>query len=135
MRHFHCRKASLDGYIANDDASFSWLNTNDSYEGIATEPDEAAILNSIDCYVIGARTYETALRLGWPYGDKPTYVLSHNDLVSDRGSVNFHSGDLTAFINELKLRPTAVAWCRCGTRSGNKTQYCHAYENLANTER
>jgi hypothetical protein len=34
-----------------------------------------AFLKTIDCYVMGSRTYETALRfeaqgLGWPYGDK-----------------------------------------------------------------
>lgn len=100
--------ASLDGYIANDDASFAWLNTDDSYDGAATEPDEVAILQSIDCYVIGARTYETALRLGWPYGDKPTYVLTHAELKSDRSNVSFHSGDLTDFINQLKQRHASI---------------------------
>jgi hypothetical protein len=35
-------------------------------------------LKSIDCYVMGSRTYETALHfaakgLGWAYGDKPVF--------------------------------------------------------------
>ena len=38
-------------------------------------------LKTIDCYVMGSRTYETALAfeaqgLGWAYGDKPTFVLT-----------------------------------------------------------
>jgi hypothetical protein len=37
---------------------------------------------TIDCYVMGSRTDETtvgleAKGLGWPYGDKPTFVLTH----------------------------------------------------------
>ena len=40
---------------------------------------------SIDCYVMGSRTYETALRFeakgfGWSYGDKPTFVLTSREL-------------------------------------------------------
>ena len=43
-----------------------------------------AFLKTIDCYVMGSRTYETALSfeakgLGWAYGDKPTFVLTHRD--------------------------------------------------------
>lgn len=43
-----------------------------------------AFLKTIDCYVMGSRTYETALRfeaqgLGWPYGDKPTFVLTSRE--------------------------------------------------------
>jgi hypothetical protein len=44
-----------------------------------------AFLKTIDCYVMGSRTYETALSfdakgLGWAYGDKPTFVLTHREL-------------------------------------------------------
>ena len=40
-------------------------------------------LKTIDCYVMGSRTYETALNfeekgLGWAYGDTPT-VVDHAD--------------------------------------------------------
>ena len=44
-----------------------------------------AFLKTIDCYVMGSRTYETALRFeaqgfGWPYGDKLTFVLTRREL-------------------------------------------------------
>jgi dihydrofolate reductase len=66
-------------------------------------------LESIDCYVMGSRTYETALRfeaqgLGWSYGDKPTFVLTSRDLPRTRDSVEFHSGELAPFVNG-HLRP------------------------------
>ena len=48
-----------------------------------------AFLKTIDCYVMGSRTYETALGfeaqgLGWPYGDKPTFVLTGRELPRTR---------------------------------------------------
>jgi dihydrofolate reductase len=66
-------------------------------------------LKTIDCYLLGSRTYETALRfeaqgLGWSYGDKPTFVLTTRELPRTRSNVEFHSGDLTRFVNE-RLRP------------------------------
>ena len=70
--------ASLDGFIARADGRTDWMETSDTYEG-GVEMDPAfiqAFLKSIDCYVMGSRTYETALAfeakgLGWAYGDKP----------------------------------------------------------------
>ena len=54
--------------------------------------------------------YETALRfetegLGWPYGDTPTFVLTSRQLPRTRNTVEFHSGDLSQFVNE-HLQPT-----------------------------
>lgn len=68
-----------------------------------------AFLKTIDCYVMGSRTYETALNFeakgfGWAYGDKPTYVLTTRELPRTRDSVKFCSGNLKEFVNE-QLRP------------------------------
>jgi dihydrofolate reductase len=103
--------ASLDGFIARKNGRVDWLDTKDEFEGGATLTAEhiAEFLKSIDCYVMGARTYETALAFeaqghGWAYGDTPTFVLTHRDLPRTRASVQFHAGDLAAFVNE-QLRP------------------------------
>jgi dihydrofolate reductase len=69
-----------------------------------------AFLKTIDCYVMGSRTYETALNfeakgLGWSYGDKPTFVLTRRELPRIRDTVEFYSGDLAQFVNG-RLRPT-----------------------------
>jgi len=104
--------ASLDGFIARKDGSVDWLETADEFEdGDTMDPEfVAAFLKTIDCYVMGSRTYETALNfeakgLGWAYGDKPTFVLTSRDLPRTRDTVEFYSGDLAQFVNE-RLRPT-----------------------------
>ena len=103
--------ASLDGFIARKDGSVDWLETADRFEGGEEMAPEAvaAFLRTIDCYVMGSRTYETALNfevkgLGWAYGDKPTFVLTSRDLPRNRDTVEFYSGDLVPFVND-KLRP------------------------------
>ena len=75
--------ASLDGFIARKDGSVDWLETSDEFAaGDTLDPGFVeAFLKTIDCYVMGSRTYETTLGfehkgLGWPYGDKPTFVLT-----------------------------------------------------------
>src|SRR5512145_751323 len=104
--------ASLDGFIARKDGSVDWLETSDEFVGgeVMDAGFVEEFLKTIDCYVMGSRTYETALGfeakgLGWPYGDTPTFVLSRRQLPRTRETVEFHSGDLAAFVNE-RLRPT-----------------------------
>ena len=103
--------ASLDGFIARKDGRVDWLETADVFEaGEGMDPAfVVAFLKTIDCYVMGAGTYETALRFeaqgaGWAYGDTPVFVLTHRTLPRSRESVEFHAGDLTALVTE-RLRP------------------------------
>ena len=103
--------ASLDGFIARKDGSVDWLETSDHFEGGDTIAPEIVeeFLKTIDCYVMGSRTYETALDFeakgfGWAYGDKPTFVLTRRELRKTRANVEFYSGELTALVNE-RLRP------------------------------
>ena len=104
--------ASLDGFIARKDGRVDWLDTSDEFVGGDTLDAEfvEAFLQTIDCYVMGSRTYETALGfeakgLGWSYGDKPTFVLTSRDLPKRRDTVKFYSGDLAQFVNG-HLRPS-----------------------------
>ena len=99
--------SSLDGFVAKKDGSISWMEATGSYEkGVAlTEEDVAEFLRKIDCYVMGSRTYEHALELGWPYGDVPVKVLTSRALTTDKKNVEFHSGGLAKFVNgQLKPR-------------------------------
>jgi dihydrofolate reductase len=104
--------ASLDGFIARKDGRVDWLETSDEFAGGETLDPEfvEAFLKTIDCYVMGSKTYETALSfeakgLGWSYGDKPTFVLTSRELPRTRDTVQFYSGDLAQFVNG-RLRPT-----------------------------
>jgi dihydrofolate reductase len=95
--------ASLDGFIAKKNNSVSWMDTGDVYEAGASISEEeiAVFLKTIDCYVLGSRTYEHALQLGWPYGDTPTVVTTTRDLPSLKKSVEFYSGDLKRLVDEI----------------------------------
>lgn len=91
--------ASLDGFIARKDNSVSWLDGyEDVYAGGVSEDSGAEIVKTIDCYVLGSRTYEHALELGWPYGETPAIVLTSRDLPSTRKSVEFYAGDLNKLL-------------------------------------
>jgi dihydrofolate reductase len=104
--------ASLDGFIARKDGRVDWLEVADQFDGGDTLDPEfvQAFLRTIDCYVMGSRTYELALAfeakgLGWVYGDKPTFVLTHRVLPKTRDTVEFYAGDLARLVNE-RLRPS-----------------------------
>jgi len=100
--------SSVDGFIAKSDGSISWLETSDKYEKGVTGENAEEFMKTIDCFVMGSRTYEHALELsqnfGWPYGDFPTFVLTHRNLPAERKSIEFYSGDLKTFVNE-RLKP------------------------------
>lgn len=109
--------ASLDGFIARKDGRVDWLETSDEFSGGETlDPAFVeAFLKTIDCYVMGSRTYETALSFeakgfGWSYGDKPTFVLTSRDLPRIRDTVKFQSGDLAQFVNGHLRRTFRTIW-------------------------
>lgn len=104
--------ASLDGFIARRDGSVDWLETSDVYEAGEGSPGPREVeefLAGIDCYVMGSRTYETAVGFeakgyGWAYGDKPTFVLTTRALAKARDTVEFYSGDLQLLMSD-RLKP------------------------------
>lgn len=110
--------ASLDGFIARRDGQVDWLETSDRFEdGETMSPDVVeAFLDTIDCYVMGSRTYETAVGFeargfGWPYGEKPVVVLTSRSLPKTRATIEFYSGDLERLISD-RLKPNFNnIWC------------------------
>lgn len=100
--------SSLDGFIAKKDNSVSWFDTVDYYEKGIEQQNTEKFLKTIDCYMMGAKTYEHALELsksyGWPYGDTPTIVVSHRALPVERQNIKIYSGELNTLVNE-QLKP------------------------------
>ncbi|MCF0054587.1 dihydrofolate reductase family protein [Dyadobacter sp. CY356] len=100
--------SSLDGIIAKNDNDISWFESTSKYEKGVTGEDPEEFLKTIDCYVMGSRTYEHALELsksyGWAYGDKPTIVVSSRNLPAERPNIEFFSGNLTDLVND-HLKP------------------------------
>ncbi|MEI2696062.1 MAG: dihydrofolate reductase family protein [Saprospiraceae bacterium] len=100
--------SSLDGIIAKRDNSISWFDTSHNYDKGVAGQDPEEFLKTIDCYVMGSRTYEHAIELsksyGWAYGDKPTIVLTNRNLTTDKPNIEFYSGDLNTLVNK-RLKP------------------------------
>jgi dihydrofolate reductase len=118
--------ASLDGFIARKDGRVDWMEVSDEFAGGETMAPEfvEAFLKTIDCYVMGSRTYETALNFeakgfGWAYGDKPTFVLTSRELPRTRNTVEFYSGDLAELVNgRLRSRFRSIWFAGGGAVSG-----------------
>lgn len=91
--------SSLDGFIARHDNSVEWLDSPaDAYERGVSEDAAGDGVDTIDCFVLGSRTYEHALQLGWPYGDTPTVVATNRALPRVKETVEFYSGDLERLV-------------------------------------
>jgi dihydrofolate reductase len=110
--------SSLDGFIAKKDNSISWMDSSDVYERGVTDDGAEEVLQSIDCYVLGSRTYEHALQLGWPYGDTPTVVVTNRELPSTRESVEFYCGDLEKLVGEILAPRYGSVWLVGGAMLG-----------------
>jgi dihydrofolate reductase len=99
--------ASLDGFIARKDGRVDWLETSDEFVGgdIMDPGFVEAFLKTIDCYVMGSRTYETALRFeaqgfGWAYADVALHLAEvkayTSGMVEMRYDVLRHRGESTS---------------------------------------
>jgi dihydrofolate reductase len=115
--------SSLDGIIAKKDNNVSWFETSSNYEKGVLGEDPEEFLKTIDCYVMGSRTYEHALELsktyGWAYGDKPTIVVTSRSLSIGRKNIELYSGDLEKLVND-RLKPSYKnVWVVGGTKLTN----------------
>jgi len=102
---------SLDGFVARKDGRTDWMEVSDEFPGGQSMDPEFVqdFLRTIDCYVMGSHTYETALQFeekgqGWAYGEKPVFVLTTRNLPKARDTVELISGDLAQILND-RLRP------------------------------
>jgi len=91
---------SLDGFIAKKDNDVAWMDAPENTYAQGVEMT-AEVLETIDCYVMGSRTYELALELGWPYGETQTIVVTSRTFLSTRKNVEFYAGDLKALAEKL----------------------------------
>ena len=109
--------SSVDGYIARSDGNIDWLTS-------ATQEDDdygyKTFYDSIDCLVIGRKTYETARTFGqWPYIEKRVVVLSTkpNDVPNMPG----HNVQIVSSAPSQILEILESAGCRHAYIDGGKT--------------
>ncbi len=118
MATIYCTATSLDGYIADDEESLSWLFTTPAHDkdpqgryGDGDSLDIDHFLPGVGAVVCGANTYawvHRELTVGgqdfvWPY-EQPSWVVTHRDLDLPEG-VRAFSGD----VRELHERATEAA--------------------------
>ena len=92
------------GFIAKKDNNIDWFETTDNYDKGILEQDVAEFYKTIDCYIMGANTYQFAMELskehGWVYGTIPTFVISNKKFFDKRENIFFYAGDLTQFVHD-----------------------------------
>lgn len=92
---------SVDGFLARPDGALDFLPDDAEPHGYEE------FFASVDALVIGRNTFETVLAFaGWPYGDKPVYVLSTRPLPSSPGgaSVERLSGEPRDVVARLESK-------------------------------
>jgi dihydrofolate reductase len=95
---------SLDGFIATIDDRFDWLFTDDDYG--FTE-----FYRSVDCVVMGRRTFDTALAFEeYPYAKKKAYVFTRRGTESPIPEAQFVNEDPARFVKRLKQEAGGRIW-------------------------
>ncbi|WP_171212650.1 dihydrofolate reductase family protein [Ruegeria sp. HKCCA5426] len=73
---------SLDGFIADPDGSVDWLNPfNEALASDGGDGGYGEFISSIDALIMGHATYDQVLGWGWPYGERPAYVLTRQTKI------------------------------------------------------
>lgn len=100
---------TLNGFLADDEDSLSWLFTVPGAE--TAENDFGAFLAGIGSLVMGSTTYEWLLEHEklqehpdrWPYASTPSFVFSSRSLPTvDGADVRFRSGAPAAAWKEIR---------------------------------
>lgn len=109
---------SIDGRLATADASLDFLGTIAAEgEALAEFP---AFVASVDAILLGADTLRWLVRggHGWPHGDKPTWLISHDEaLAAQLGPLEHplrrRAGALAPVLAELEASGARRVWL-CG---------------------
>jgi dihydrofolate reductase len=101
--------AALDGRIAGPDDDLTFLQT------LAGEGDSpvAQFLAGVDGLVMGADTFRVVSRHEtWPYGQKPTWVVTHGDGLPDveGARIEAFAGDVRWLVQRLDDRGLGRTW-------------------------
>jgi len=109
MRIVYYVAASLDGRIAGPDHDLAFLKT---LSGGVDAYGYAEFFAEIDGLVTGAGTYEFMTGHSWPYGDLPTWLVTHRDDLPDTEGVNLRcfSGDVRDLVRELEEAGLERVW-------------------------
>ena len=108
MATVYLAAATLDGFIADENDGLDWLTAFEPHpgfvaEGKSTEGVVDPFLEGVGALIMGSATYQFILDYGsWPYGDRPTWVLTTRDLpVAEGADIRFHEGSVVELHTEV----------------------------------
>lgn len=103
--------SSLDGYIAENDGSVTWLEEIPNPE--QSDYGYARFYDSIETVIMGNKTYQQVLGfgIGNPYKGKKIYVLTKNKNLFNDEYAEFISKNIPEFLAELKSGKGKDIWC------------------------
>ncbi len=109
MRIVYYVAASLDGRIAGPEHDLAFLETLSSEAG---DHGYAEFFAGIDGLIVGASTYEFLTAHPWPYGDRPTWLVTHRDDLPDieGADVRRFAGDVSELVAELEAAGRERVW-------------------------
>jgi dihydrofolate reductase len=104
--------ASLDGFIAGPNGEIDWLDMVD-HPGEDYGYDQ--FYASVDALVMGRKTYQVPASVAeWPYPGKPSYVLTRQDLKTDRDDVTFVTDPVETVVESLRRQGFQHLWLAGG---------------------
>jgi dihydrofolate reductase len=109
---------SLDGYIANKEDSIDFLSM---VEQEGEDYGYADFVKTIDTVIIGRKTYEKVIEMGfeYPHADKDVYIMTRAERPAI-GKFKFHTGNISLLVQDLKLQPGKNIYCDGGSEIANE---------------
>lgn len=109
---------SLDGYIATKDNELDFLSM------VQKEGEDYGyndFVKSVDTVIIGRKTYEKVIEMGfeYPHKDKDVYIITRTSKPSI-GTFQFYTGDLSQLIGSLKSQTGKNIYCDGGAEIANE---------------
>jgi len=101
--------STLDGYIADEAGGVGFL---DPFGGEGEDHGFVEFYASIDSVIMGRATYEVSLELSesWPFGDRPSYVLSSRELKLVHPSIRRREDGPREVVEALEEMGHTRAW-------------------------
>ncbi|MDB9529378.1 dihydrofolate reductase family protein [Oscillatoria sp. CS-180] len=114
MKVVYYLATSLDGFIADVNESVAWLEKL-TINHQATGYD--SFFDTVDALLMGRKTYVFVYHHGqWPYGDKPTWVCTSQEVSRMDGCNLQHERNPAAAIQQAKRQGVATLWVVGGGR-------------------
>jgi dihydrofolate reductase len=100
--------SSLDGFIATPDGGIEWLKP---FEGGGEDYGYAEFYASVDCVLLGRKTYEQCLQFpDWPYHGKPCWIFSRSISDMSEAAVRFSAGPPSTATKQMEAEGCRRAW-------------------------